>query len=133
MIKGLAHACFTVSDLAKSVEFYCDGLGLRHGFDFRRENGELFGVYLHAGERTFIELFEGEIAGSTEGTSYGHICFEVDDLEATVGDLRGKGIEISDPKKGIDNSWQSWLADPDGNRIELHCYTDESKQLGAMR
>ncbi len=47
----------------------------------------------------------------------------------SVEALRAKGIDASDPFFGSDNSWQSWIADPDDNRIELHCYTETSKQL----
>jgi hypothetical protein len=30
----------------------------------------------------------------------------------------------------MDRSHQAWIVDPDGNRIELHGYTPESKQNG---
>ena len=33
---------------------------------------------------------------------------------------------------GGDNSWQAWTCDPDGNRIELHQYTPESKQTPSL-
>jgi predicted enzyme related to lactoylglutathione lyase len=52
----------------------------------------------------------------------------VDDVAAAVKALRAKGVEVTDPKMGTDHSWQAWLSDPDGNRIELHGYTPESKQ-----
>ena len=38
------------------------------------------------------------------------------------------GGVVTAPNLGADHSWQAWLADPDGNRIELHQYTPESKQ-----
>jgi lactoylglutathione lyase/glyoxylase I family protein len=128
MITRLAHACFTASDLDRSTAFYCDQLGLKHAFDFRNDDGKRFGVYLHVGGRNFIELFEGEVGTGDAHPAYRHICLEVDDIEATVRDLRAKGVDVSDPKLGSDQSWQAWLADPDGNRIELHGYTDNSRQ-----
>jgi catechol 2,3-dioxygenase-like lactoylglutathione lyase family enzyme len=45
MITGLAHACFTVSDLNRALRFYRDGLGLKEAFDFMDENGRGYGVY----------------------------------------------------------------------------------------
>ncbi len=33
---------------------------------------------------------------------------------------------------GSDHSWQAWLSDPDGNRVELHQYTPESWQTPAL-
>ena len=60
--------------------------------------------------------------------SFRHICLEVDDIRTTVERLRSKGIEVSEPKLGKDRSWQAWITDPDGNRIELHDYNPDSKQ-----
>jgi len=133
MIKGIAHACYTVKDLKRAIRFYCDVLKLKQAFEFRDESGRLYGVYIHVGGRNFIELFEGEVAGLKGTGSYRHLCLEVDDIEAAVKGLRGQGIEVSDPKMGRDGSWQAWLADPDRNQIELHQYTTESKQEIAFR
>ena len=132
MITSVAHVCFVVSDLDASIAFYCDQLGLKHAFDFIRDDGERFGVYIHAGERTFIELFIGELGEPADGQSYRHICLEVDDIESTVAELRSRGVEVTDPSRGSDRSWQAWLADPDGNRIELHHYTPESRQIPSL-
>ncbi len=132
MIKGLAHVCFVVSDLQKSLEFYRDGLGLKEAFDFRADDGRRFGVYLHVGGRNFIELFEGQLNTPAEKQSFRHICLEVDDIEATVADLQARGIEVSPITLGKDHSYQAWITDPDGNRIELHQYTPESWQAPSL-
>ena len=128
MILGLAHVCFTVSDLNRALEFYGDKLGFPVAFEFRRPTGERYGVYLKTGNRTFIELFQGALNARAEKQSYGHICLEVDDVARTVAELRAKGLELTEPMLGKDQSWQAWLADPDGNRIELHGYTPQSWQ-----
>lgn len=128
MITGMAHACFTVSDLERSLKFYRDALDLKPAFDFVNDEGRRFGIYLHLGGRNFVELFEGQLGEQADGQSYRHICLEVDDIESTVQTLRDRGIEVSDPKLGGDRSWQAWITDPDGNRIELHNYTAKSKQ-----
>ncbi len=132
MITGIAHSCYVVKDLVSSIDFY-QKLGLTPAFDFLRDSGERFGVYLHAGGRNFIELFIDEPTEITGKPSYSHLCLEVDDIHTTVADLRAKGIEVSDPMMGCDNSWQAWVADPDGNRIELHHYTPESWQTPWLR
>ncbi len=133
MIQRLAHVCFVVENLTRSTEFYQDALGLRHGFDFINDQGQRFGVYLCAGGQTFVELFTGEHDAPTNRQSYTHCCFEVDDIQATVAELQAKGVEVGPVKMGSDHSWQAWLADPDGNRIELHQYTAESLQLQCRR
>ena len=128
MIKGLAHVCFIVHDLDKAVEFYVGKLGLPMAFEFKNEQGKRFGVYLRAGGRCFVELFQGEPAAAAAKQSFQHICLEVDDIEKTVADLRAKGIEVGPISLGCDQSYQAWLKDTDGNSIELHHYTDKSWQ-----
>ena len=128
MITGLAHVCFTVSDLESSIKYYSEKLGLKPAFDFVNEEGHRYGIYLHVGGRSFIELFEGDIAAPADKQSYKHICLEVDDIETTVAELRAKGVEVSPIKMGKDHSYQAWITDPDGNRMELHHYTPESWQ-----
>jgi len=134
MISALAHVCFRVRDLDTVEAFYRDQLGFAHAFDFINENGERYGTYLRIAGRAFLELFTGAPEEGVPEGRYMHLCLEVSDLQAAVADLRSKGVEVTDPHFGSDHSWQSWLADPDGNRIELHCYTPESLQapwLGA--
>ena len=133
MIKGIAHVCFTVSDLEASIDFYQNKLGFSHAFDFINDEGKRFGVYLHMGGRNFIELFAGKLEERAKGQTYRHFCAEVDDINTTVAELRSKGVEVSDAKLGSDNSWQAWITDPDGNRIELHQYTATSKQNVALK
>ena len=132
MITGLAHTCFTVSDLEQSLAFYRDQLGLAEAFDFVNEEGHRFGIYLHFGGRNFIELFEGTLENPASGQSFRHICLEVDDIEATTATLRERGVEVSPVKLGKDQSYQAWITDPDGNRIELHQYTPESWQAPSL-
>jgi catechol 2,3-dioxygenase-like lactoylglutathione lyase family enzyme len=133
MITGIAHVCYTVRDLNASIDFYCRKLGMKPAFDFRNEQGELTGIYLLVGDRNFLELFQGEPVQPTVTISYGHLCLEIDDIDTTVADLRAQGIAASAPiRPEGDMSWQTWITDPDGNRIELHAYTPESKQVQAM-
>jgi len=130
LIRGLAHVCYTVSDLERSLAFYCDTLGLTPAFEFIRPTGEKYGQYIHVGGRGFIELFQGELGELAEKQPYRHLCLEVADMEHTVSALRARGVEVSEIKTGTDRSLQAWISDPDGNRIELHGYTPESKQNG---
>ena len=132
MITGMAHACFTVSNLDRALAFYRDQLGLPEAFDFVNAAGYRHGIYLHLGGRNFIELFEGTLEEPAQSQSFRHICLEVDDINATVATLRDRGVEVSDPKLGGDRSWQAWITDPDGNRIELHQYTPESRQAPSL-
>ncbi len=132
MIKGLSHACYVVADLKRSLAFYRDKLGLPLAFELNLNEGKTQGVYLHAGQRTFIELFQGKAVPTPGDASYKHICLEVDDIKATVATLRERGVTVGEISLGGDHSYQAWLADPDGNRIELHQFTDKSLQVAAL-
>jgi catechol 2,3-dioxygenase-like lactoylglutathione lyase family enzyme len=133
MVKALAHICFIVRDLDKSIAFYRDRLGLSPAFDFLNDKGERFGVYLHVGGRNFVELFRGAPARGSTPVSFQHFCLEVDDIRAAVRKLRKSGVEVSPVTMGCDHTLQAWLSDPDGNRIELHAYTPRSRQAPWVR
>jgi len=128
MITGIAHVCYTTTDLDAASEFYCGQLGLRHAFDFVRPTGQRYGVFLHVGGREFVELFEGRLDPPAERQRYRHLCLEVDDIQAAAADLRAKGLEVEGPAAASDGGFNAWIHDPDGNRIELYQFTDASKQ-----
>jgi catechol 2,3-dioxygenase-like lactoylglutathione lyase family enzyme len=128
MIRALAHVCYISSDLERAIAFYRDKLGLTPAFDFRDDKGKRTGIYIHIGGRSFIEIFQGKVGPRAEGQTYGHLCLEVDDFDKAVADLKAKGVEVGGVLLACDHSWQAWIKDPDGNAIELHGYTPESRQ-----
>jgi glyoxylase I family protein len=113
--------------LEKSTDFYSRVLDLPVKFRFHKD-GSFFGAYFEAGNRTYVEVFQSS-DDLPDRSHIVHFCLEVDDLESAVSDLRAKGFEVSDPKLGADESWQAWIADPDGVNIELHEYTERSSQM----
>ena len=58
-----------------------------------------------------------------------HLCLEVESLDDAVAHVRGKGVDITDKKFACDDTWQAWVTDPNGVRIELFEYTDKSAQF----
>jgi catechol 2,3-dioxygenase-like lactoylglutathione lyase family enzyme len=128
MIKQLAHINIGSHDLSAAEHFYCDILGMEKVFEFIKD-GELYGFYAGAGKTTFVEIFIEENEIGDQPTIMRHLCLEVEDLEATIAEIRAKGWEISDKSFGCDNSWQAWITDPGGVQIELMQYTEESSQF----
>jgi catechol 2,3-dioxygenase-like lactoylglutathione lyase family enzyme len=129
-VKQLAHVCVLTHDLKATEDFYCTVLGFRKVFDFTRK-GELFGFYLDTGSRTNIEVFENTSAPFRQQGQVDHLCLEVEDLDKALEVLRHHGIEIRDNKKkmGVDDTWQAWIKDPSGTKIELMEYTAKSAQF----
>lgn len=128
MLKQIAHICIMSHDLEATERFYCDLLGLQRSFDFLKD-GELYGYYLGLGARTFIEVFHNATATAGENPSMNHMCLEVENLDEVIAHVRAAGHEITDKRKGADNTWQAWLNDPSDIRIELFEYTETSAQF----
>lgn len=138
MIRQLAHLNFVTNDLSRIIDFYVNKLGLQVKFTLDNEQGQPFGYYFECGSSTFLEFFDqamaaevwgGKVVELTSGTRYKHFCLEVTGLDEFCHELKDKGVPVSDISMGMDNSRQAWIADPDGNQIELMEYGHSSLQL----
>jgi catechol 2,3-dioxygenase-like lactoylglutathione lyase family enzyme len=138
MIRKLAHLNFLTNDLDKIIDFYVNKLGMKIAFTLDHKEGKPFGYYFACGDTTFLEFFDqamaAEVWGGTVGelrigTRYKHFCLEVTGLKEFCECLRSKGVQVSEIKMEMDHSFQAWIADPDGNAIELMEYTPASLQL----
>ncbi len=141
MIRQLAHLNFVTDDLERIIDFYVNKLGMKVKFTLNNKKGRPFGYYFECGNATFLEFFDqamaaeewgGQVAVLTAGTQYRHFCLEVVGLDEYCRQLKGKGVEVSPITMGMDNSRQAWIADPDGNAIELMEYGPSSLQLTGM-
>ncbi len=127
MIKRLAHVCLGARDLMAAERFYVQQLGMELAFEFFRGD-ERIGFYVRAGADTYIEIFADGQAEASDRPPIKHFCLEVADLEAVIASLAERGVEVTDHKLGADNAWQAWITDPNGIRIELMQYRDDSAQ-----
>lgn len=128
IIKQVAHACIWAHDIDETSDWYSRVLGMERVFNFTRDD-EIFGYYLDAGGRTHIEVFHKAASEFTERNQINHICLEVENIDAAIAHIRSQGVEASDKSYGCDDTWQSWITDPNGVKIELFEYTDESAQF----
>lgn len=128
LVKQVAHVCVKTHDLTAAEEFYVGVLGLEKTFDFNRPTGRM-GFYLAAGGRTYVEVFTDPKAPLPAFGQVDHFCFEVISIDAAIAHIRSKGVHVTDKKYGVDDTWQAWLADPSGSRIELFEYTPKSAQF----
>ena len=134
MITHLGHVAYSVSDLDAALDFYCAKLGLAEAFRLYHDDGTPWIIYLLVGQGGFVELFPGGQpgAGKVEG-SYRHLCLAVDDMTATLADLKARGLPLEgEANHGQDGNTQFWLTDPDGNRIELMQIHPASLQAQAL-
>lgn len=138
----LNHFAFTVSNLERSVDFYCDVLGLTRPEGVNEANGSwISNVVGHDDVRmrvvflgiqdTYLELIEyerprGDPAsnGRPWDAGNGHLALNVSDIRRTYEDLSGRGVEfISEPQLVPNGGWAgyhiAYLKDPDGIVVEL--------------
>jgi Lactoylglutathione lyase and related lyases len=131
MIKGIAHAAFSVSDMKKSLNFYCDILGFKKAFEIKNDAGNPWIEYIKVSQGQFIELFysQNKLDQDSGTFSYSHLCLEVDDIYKIADQLKSKGLTLDvEPMQGKDLNYQCWVQDPDGNRIEFMQMHPDSPQ-----
>ena len=134
------HVAFRVRDVDRSLAFYEGVLGFKEAFRVYKPDGSLGLIYVQFGADQFVELFEGgagerQVEPPADGSGYLHFCFTVEDLDATLGLLRRKGLEVGDAYVGTSGARIYFIQDPDGNRIELAEMNEQSKtrQAAAKR
>ena len=123
---GHVAARIPVRDLARARSFYSEKLGLE-------PSEERPGGLLYRGASGEFALFESE--GTSPGT-FTQMGWEVGDIEATVAELRGRGVEFEQvdlpglrtvdgiaevagnyPSKGGKGERAAWFRDCDGNML----------------
>ncbi len=125
--KRIAHVCLHVTDLQRSLAYY-KKLGFTERFNFTRK-GKDFGRYLEIADKCYIEIFEEPTRGPVVNNGIAHFCLETENLDGLMAYLDSQGVSYTPKKLGGDFAWQIWLEDPDGNKFEVHAYTDKSMQV----
>jgi len=135
-----SHLGLCVTDLARTMRFYCEGLGFTAA-----ERYELTDTMLPGLDRALevaspvslvsqmitlgalkIELLayaspgvHGAPSASRSQLGYTHLSFHVDDVDAAAAHLVASGGELLPETRGSLGIPIVFLADPDGARVEL--------------
>lgn len=112
MLRKVAFTMYPVKDMPVARAFYEETLGLPPSSSGAQSPWVEFD--LPGGGCVAITTVTDEKAGG------GTIAFEVDDLPATVADLKAKGVAFA--AEGIESPvcHMAIVKDPDGNAIILH-------------
>ena len=116
------HFCLRVADLETSIAFYT-ALGYEVvGSVPETELGRLTMLKLPGDDFVSIELVSDPgTAGVDPGAGLSHFVIKVESMAATVAELATHGIDADahGSPDGSEDFRTAWVADPDGNRIEL--------------
>ena len=113
------HTMIRVSDLDKTLDFFCDKLGLENLGRFDNEGGRFSLVFLAApGQQDAqVELtwnWDREELG--EGRNFGHLAYQVEDIYETCDRLMKAGVTINRPPR---DGRMAFIRSPDNISIEL--------------
>jgi len=99
-IKRVEHIAIAVDSMGQSMDLFRDVFGIN--VEYEEQLGQTRLAMLPVGE-TYVELLEGHgpDSGVTKwiaenGTGLFHICFEVEDIDGALAELRQKGVKLRD-------------------------------------
>ncbi|HEY8298619.1 MAG TPA: VOC family protein [Candidatus Baltobacteraceae bacterium] len=117
MIKEIAFVAYPANDVGALIPFYRDTLGLNLTSTYDEENKAQYAEF-NVGQNGWFGLMNKDWVDRPAGSGVG-VAFEVDDIEATVAELRGKGITVADVYPTPVCKVTSF-EDPEGNKVTLH-------------
>ena len=120
------HTMVRVGDLDRSLDFYCNKVGLEEVRRMDSEQGRYTLIYLtapgdearaRADDAPMLELtYNWDEHEYTGGRNFGHLAFRVDDIYATCRRLMDEGVVINRPPR---DGRMAFIRSPDGISIEL--------------
>ncbi|MFI7542312.1 VOC family protein [Actinoplanes sp. NPDC049599] len=130
----LDHAGLSVRDLGVAADWYCAAFGYTRELDLRvdpidldivmlihRSHGDRLELLHRTGSAPGLRAADPAAAALSQG--FGHVAFDVADLDATFARVVGLGARPvltprPSPEAGVR---MAFVADPEGNLVELLC------------
>jgi len=117
---SLRYTAIRVTDLDRALDFYLNVLGMRLDTRIKvpETNGEL-AIVKSEGSNHWLEINWYADQEYRSGDELDHIAFEVPNLDEALSELKLKGIERISHLRDTKKSRWTYIADPDGNWIEI--------------
>ncbi len=121
MIKTLLHVRMRVSNMAETIRFYTEVIGLTVAEQHQSPRGSKLAFLAVPNSDTLIELCAFSASGPVQvQEDLVHLAFEVESLDQTMATLKAKGIPVTDgPTTTSSGSRFIFIDAPDGYEIEL--------------
>ena len=113
------HTMVRISDVDRSLAFYCDKLGLKELRRIDNETGRFTLIFLAApgDEDAQVELtYNWDPETLAGGRNFGHLAYRVENIYALCQRLMDKGVTINRPPR---DGRMAFIRSPDNVSIEL--------------
>ncbi len=120
------HTMVRIGDIAESLAFYCQKLGLKEVRRHESRTGRYTLIFLVAPDdeeragrdgAPMLELtYNWDPETYAGGRNFGHLAFRVDDIYATCRRLMDGGVTINRPPR---DGRMAFVRSPDGISVEL--------------
>jgi lactoylglutathione lyase len=120
------HTMVRVTDIDKSLDFYCNKLGMTEVRRRESKEGRFTLIFLassddvvagKAGNAPLVELtYNWDPESYTGGRNFGHLAYEVDDIYALCDRLMKAGVTINRPPR---DGRMAFIRSPDNISIEI--------------
>ena len=115
------HTMVRVTNIEKSLDFYCNKLGLKEIRRMQNEKGRYTLIFLGAENSddrySLLELtYNWEPEEYTGGRNFGHLAYSVKNIYKTCKKLMDNGVVINRPPR---DGHMAFVRSPDGISIEI--------------
>ncbi|MFQ6030602.1 MAG: VOC family protein [Dehalococcoidia bacterium] len=125
---GLDHVVVNTRDVENAVKFYRDVLGMEILRLEEFQQGKVGFVSARVSSETIIDL-RPDSSEESAGPNMDHFCLVLGptDMKKLHADLKSQGVRIEEEVRpawgaqGYGEQFKLW--DPEGNKIELRCYS----------
>jgi catechol 2,3-dioxygenase-like lactoylglutathione lyase family enzyme len=122
-VQAMNHFTILTDDVERTIGFYDDMLGLKAG---PRPNFTFPGAWLYAGGEPILHVIGGREKSDLRAGVIDHMAFSGKDLAALLAKLEQRGIEHTCRRQVGSGTWQVFLFDPNGAKVEIDFAAEES-------
>ena len=115
------HTMVRITDIEKSLDFYCNKLGLKEVRRSESEKGRYTLIFLAAENSdkkyALLELtYNWDKEDYNSGRNFGHLAYSVKNIYETCNRLMNNGVTINRPPR---DGHMAFIKSPDGISIEI--------------
>ena len=122
-VEGMNHFTILTDDVDGTLDFYDELLGLTAG---PRPNFDFPGAWLYAGGAPILHVIGGRPKSELKPGVIDHMAFTGRDLSGTLAKLKARGIEHTCRRQVGSGTWQVFLHDLNGAKVEIDFAADET-------